>query len=406
MRNKIQGGFFIIFFVSILLVLPGTTQVQKLIIRVVVENANVRLEPNIQSEIIKKAPIGSVFDVENKKGEWYEIKFLSKIGSTLIGYIHEMFVDVISGPPVIKKEVKKEPEIKKEREIRKEPDIEEVQEYREEPARFSRFYVFFAGAFPFSSSSASTNWSDSWSYKYLDSVNESGSIDLDNKSKLPGFGGGIIYMFLHNIGVEARIDFMNGNTEAISDFNVSWTWAENVGGGTYEGDIEPYPSESRSFSVTPISINIHARFPSGSMFIPYVSGGFSLFSGSYKASAPMGDADSWDWKEGYKHYQTIDWFKYEYKIDQSIGGVGINVGAGISFRFGSKIMVALDARYFLGPKKNFTWELVRKTYQTESDYNFEATETQMNEHEELLQNNPVKISFSFPMISIGIVFGF
>jgi len=69
------------------------------------------LQPNIDSEVILSPPIGSTFEVEQKIGEWYEIKFSSEIGVLITGYINSQFVDVVEEAPVPvpKKEAVREP---------------------------------------------------------------------------------------------------------------------------------------------------------------------------------------------------------------------------------------------------------------------------------------------------------
>jgi hypothetical protein len=53
--------------------------------------------------------VGAIYDVEKKIGEWYEIKFYSKIGVLITGYIHQMFVEVVSEEAVPKPKVPQKP---------------------------------------------------------------------------------------------------------------------------------------------------------------------------------------------------------------------------------------------------------------------------------------------------------
>jgi len=101
MGNKLNGKLIISLVIAFILVLPTINQAQqKQRIKVVVRNASVRLQPNIDSEVILSPPVGSTFEVENKIGEWYEIKFSSEIGVLITGYINSQFVDVIEEAPV------------------------------------------------------------------------------------------------------------------------------------------------------------------------------------------------------------------------------------------------------------------------------------------------------------------
>jgi hypothetical protein len=100
-KKKWRGRAFIL--IVFLFILSGVIYAQKTIIEVVVGNASIRLSPDTSSEIIESPPVGSVFEVENKVGEWYEITFLSKLGMTITGYIHQRFVRVLKGGPEVVK---------------------------------------------------------------------------------------------------------------------------------------------------------------------------------------------------------------------------------------------------------------------------------------------------------------
>jgi len=66
-------------------------------IKVVVENAAVRLNPSLDSEAIEEnLALDTVFTAENKVGEWYEVKYKTQLGVDVVGYIHEMYVEVVA----------------------------------------------------------------------------------------------------------------------------------------------------------------------------------------------------------------------------------------------------------------------------------------------------------------------
>ncbi len=84
------------------LALPLTCQESGGKVKVVVENASIRLKPSLDSEAIEEnIPVGTVYASNKKTGEWYEIKFESKLGVALLGYIHEMYVEFVgeAAPP-------------------------------------------------------------------------------------------------------------------------------------------------------------------------------------------------------------------------------------------------------------------------------------------------------------------
>lgn len=109
MKNKFKGKWLISFLIAFFLILPSITNAQEQKIRVVVEGASLRLQPNMESEIILSPPVGNIFEVEKKVGKWYEIKFSSEIGVLITAYIHEMFIEVEKEAAKPKDEVIQEP---------------------------------------------------------------------------------------------------------------------------------------------------------------------------------------------------------------------------------------------------------------------------------------------------------
>lgn len=101
MGKKLTAKLIISLVIAFILILPTLSQAQqKQRIKVVLRNASVRMQPNIDSEVILSPPIGSTFEVEQKIGEWYEIKFSSEIGVLITGYINSQFVELIEAEPV------------------------------------------------------------------------------------------------------------------------------------------------------------------------------------------------------------------------------------------------------------------------------------------------------------------
>lgn len=78
---------------SFFLPLPG--QAQKFRLKVVSEQANIRLKPDIGSEMIWQVPQGSELEADRKEGEWFEVIVTRPDGSRLRGYVHESLVEVV-----------------------------------------------------------------------------------------------------------------------------------------------------------------------------------------------------------------------------------------------------------------------------------------------------------------------
>ena len=86
-----------IVFLSILLLWPGLSTAQKVKVRVILENANIRLKPDISSMIITGVSLGAVFESDGQVEEWYKVNMPpDEKGFVVSGYIHSSEVEVIS----------------------------------------------------------------------------------------------------------------------------------------------------------------------------------------------------------------------------------------------------------------------------------------------------------------------
>ncbi|MCX8159487.1 MAG: SH3 domain-containing protein [Candidatus Saccharicenans sp.] len=73
---------------------PG--QVQKIRLKVVSEQANIRLKPDIGSEMLWQVAEGTELEAEGKEGDWYLVTVDKPDGSRVRGYVHESLVEVVT----------------------------------------------------------------------------------------------------------------------------------------------------------------------------------------------------------------------------------------------------------------------------------------------------------------------
>lgn len=88
---------------TILLLVPGQLEAQKVRVKVTAEQANLRERPDIGSAIVQQIPEGAVLEADRKEGEWYLVRYTLEDGGVIAGYIHESLVLVTTqeaGPPV------------------------------------------------------------------------------------------------------------------------------------------------------------------------------------------------------------------------------------------------------------------------------------------------------------------
>lgn len=101
-------------FVLVLLALTvlGLSAQETNILKIKVQTANVRSEPDPNSAIIKQLKLGTLLESRQKIGDWYEVVITDEKGAAVSGYINVNVVDLISGEKK-QEEVVKEPEVKK-----------------------------------------------------------------------------------------------------------------------------------------------------------------------------------------------------------------------------------------------------------------------------------------------------
>ena len=80
----------------ILLLWPEPSKAEKLSVKVVVDNASVRLKPDIGSMVIETVAAGTVLESEEQVGEWYLVKLPpDENGYVITGYIHFSAIEIL-----------------------------------------------------------------------------------------------------------------------------------------------------------------------------------------------------------------------------------------------------------------------------------------------------------------------
>ncbi len=84
-----------------LLLLPSLffPQDTKIKLKVVADLANIRMQPAIDSPIIRQAEKNEIIEALSRQGEWFRVIFLKDSGEATTGYVHESLVIVTEGAP-------------------------------------------------------------------------------------------------------------------------------------------------------------------------------------------------------------------------------------------------------------------------------------------------------------------
>jgi hypothetical protein len=323
------------------LALPLSAQGTK--IKVIVENASIRLKPSLDSEAIEESvAVNTVFTAEKKVGEWYEVKFESNVGVLLIGYIHEMYVEVLA-------EEAPQPPVKEEEKLA-------VREARRPEPMLPTGYgakkmeIFLGGGAGFGSFlNASTVYSYHFGTDYTGTLlyaDEAGQVS--HKAGGPmGLGFSLANFFVGGFGLRLRVDFnFSQSLTGDSGYSVTWEWW-NRGPYTDENGWDM----TGSLSVIPISLNAVYKFDLG-MISPYISAGPSFFLAKLNADSTLGCATTWL----YGGYVYLDYFAIPMFVDESLNGIGFNIGAGLDVALSPSFALTIDAAYFIKGETKVKWD--------------------------------------------------
>jgi len=339
-RNIRTGAVLGLFVILGSLLAGQTTEVK---IKVIVENASIRVKPGIDGAVLEdKIPLGAVYLSAKKEGEWYEVRFRSRVGVQLTGYIHEMYVEVIDEdaakagqqPPIFKG-----------------MGPARVQEVK--PFEMGLIFGLSAGSFM----SPSSTYSDSWAWSELESVSEAGTISHKLGNPL-ALGFSFTYYFRENVGFRLSVDYnlKQNLADAKSAYQIDWTWTLGRGSFHDEGD---WPVKG-DFWLVPISANLIYKIPTGGIFAPYLTAGMTAYLGRANIETSLGYSNSWISSDGKQ--QLIDFFIIPVKLEKDLTTAGVNVGAGLDVLLSSNIALNIDGVYYWGSSYDDDWPVKEGTY--------------------------------------------
>lgn len=89
--------FSITLFVLLFVMAAGLAAQDVTIIKVKVQAANVRSQPDMNGPVIRQVKLGMLLESRQRAGEWYEVTLTDERGGDVKGFINAMVVDVVSG---------------------------------------------------------------------------------------------------------------------------------------------------------------------------------------------------------------------------------------------------------------------------------------------------------------------
>ena len=325
MKKILVTGLGFLFFFSVL-VFSGQT----IIIKVKVQVANVREEPDSNSPIIKQVPVGTLFEAQSKIQNWYEILITDDAGNSVSAYINAIVVDVISGGQNVQKP---EPEVYREP-VRREAPLPATERIEYEP-------VSAPGGLKVLGGLALANVT----YSQDGSAAAGTSVDQYKKSKL-GILGGIGYQSGSRFGLEINLLYVQKGVR----FEGSDSGSAVGTGGSFDVKVK----------VTELSLPVlfKIRFMPGST--PYViAGGEIAYILSSKADYWVRD-DTTD--EIYSGTEDLNEYDNMNKIDY-----GLVFGAGYELVSGP-ILLLIEGRHHMGMANLFKNDEVTSGNLEDSDW--------------------------------------
>ncbi len=322
MKKKFKGKVLVCLVMASLIILPSFVHAQKQKIKVTVENASIRIKPDAASEAIASPPVGTVFEVEAKVGEWYEIRIRTEVGVLITGYIHEMFAEIekpVEKIPAPREEVKKKPVQPVPR-----PEPQEVTP----PSPRIRASIKLAGL-----NSRQTGYD----YEYTTTLYDEPMTITDSVSNqfALGFNLELGVFVLKNIELTGGVSFLSKSLEGVYSLSLP-----NI----YIYDDIAYDEEPANpgLKMTLINFGINFHLLSTGMLRPYIGAG-----GSY-IMAKMDLLEDIVYDETFygDYTHTIEITELQF-AETKINKFGFNVRAGINLEFTSNISLFAEGRYVI-----------------------------------------------------------
>jgi len=345
--NSYKIRFFLLsLFIFFLLFLTSIGEAAKLRVRVIVQGANIRMKPTIESTVILQAPLGAILKSEEKIGNWYKVNLPpDESGFIVSGYIHENMLEIIEEikkiPEEIKpKEVEKIPEVKEKIEEKKPPEITPSAVKKHEVRKEKVIGISFRGGFYSPSSKLLNNELISpinQYFKDLASSSESDwgfAVNLDEVENIKAnsiYGIEIEFFIISKISFLLSAEYWKKNSSGL--LNISGDWWGNSYDITQNYGIEVF--------IIPIVGSLRLNVPY-KRFNFFVGGGAGYYLSEIKINFNE------DWKENGTSY-----FTYDYDIKARGDNIIPLINGGVGFEITSNISIVADFRYPLGKIKSF-----------------------------------------------------
>lgn len=196
------------------LVLTVSGQTQKFRLRVVTEQANIRLKPDIGSEMIWQVRQGIEMEAEKKEGEWYLVVLEKPDGSLIRGYVHESLVEIVTSglKPTVSTGIR-QPESRPPKSVPVSPVQAET--------KGANFLMTFFGGGAYLSPGDLNRAAQGVTDYYLADLNAGRKASLRGLHLVFCYGLDIFYHFSRQLALGLGFDYQQGADESAVNFSIS-----------------------------------------------------------------------------------------------------------------------------------------------------------------------------------------
>lgn len=217
-----------------------------------------------------------------------------------------------------------------------------------------RFILCLGGGPVWPQASESTRYTDIWVAPVSGQVRESTEIGFSAERAI-AFSGSVTYFIKSTVGIQFAAGAFTSSLPNMAEM----TLEPNLENSSWQALHSSFEGGGKISSI-PLSLNIAMLIPV-SRFDVLISTGLTIYVNSAQASSAAWWGDyRYDPSEG---VELIDVARVDIHIPKtSWVGIGMNLGLGLSYTLVGKLAVFADARYYLCPATDLSWQWPAGTF--------------------------------------------
>jgi len=369
----------------ILIFCSSLIQAETIKLKVKVTTANIRLKPDLGSQIVNTTNAGAILESDERLGDWFKVSLPSrKSGIPIIGYIHMSNVEIQADAPPIKKNV---PVRDNSKEAARETE-RAVPAAEPASAQYSgvRWGIKLTGGMAYlSGGDANANRTSNDAY-WRDRAQQPGSeITMEGGTKSINWGmnweGDVVYDLNPRLGIGIGIGFIQVSKDKDQSRIIS----------RWPGEIRT-DDRGHKFRAVPIKLGVFYNLLQASKINLFLNAGV----GYYLAT--------WEESEDYSSQSEGTSWLGEYETTMHSGGFGFHGGLGLEYRLFRNVALVVEGFGRYARFSEFSGEYTEKKsngVDVKDEGKLYYYEWSYNNKDypwiELLDRDPSEINFSSPI---------